>query len=157
MSFDQLMQHAADIRDKAVLEALKEQRRPPYDPTGSPRTRDELRDALAASRQIVLGQGLAEIPGLFQPLAEMPNPAGFVPMRDQADGLASALSTASGATNPLDGRTYLASLAFSEIADVRTAIERWHGPTAEKFRKNFLSPFPHRLDNQFTMALLGRV
>ncbi|MFI5959733.1 hypothetical protein [Cryptosporangium sp. NPDC051539] len=156
MSYADLMRHAADIRDKAALETIKEQRRPPYDRTGNPRTADERRDTLAASRKIVLAQGLAEIPSLFQPFAEMPDPAGFLPMRDRADDLAAALSGSARTTNPLYETIYLASLAYSEMADVRTALDRWHGPAANAFRANFLSPFPFRLGNQFVIALLVR-
>ncbi|MFG1926881.1 hypothetical protein [Cryptosporangium sp. NPDC048952] len=156
MSYEQLMRHAADIRDRAAIEAIREQRLPPYDRTGNPRTADERAGALTASRQKVLAQGLADIPSLFQPFAEMPSPDAFAGPRNRADGAAAALATGTQSTSPLDGTGYPVSLAYSEIQDVRTVLARWHGPAANEFRTNFLTPFPERLTNQFMIGLLLR-
>jgi hypothetical protein len=156
VSYEQLMRHAADIRDRAAMEAIKEQRLPPHDRTGNPRTDEERSDALAASRQKVLGQGLADIPSLFQPFVEIPSPAAFAGPQGRAEGAAAALATGAQSTSPLDGTGYPVSLAHSEIQDVRTVLARWHGPAATEFRTNFLTPFPERLTNQFMTALLLR-
>lgn len=155
MSYEQLMGHAMAIQRKAIEEYMKEKHLGPYDRSGNPRTPND-RDQLLHSAQRKAQQDLPDVPGLFQPFTEMPDPGSFDRPIASADQTAVAISTGLTTADPVGGRQYTRSLALDEVQDARTVIERWHGPAASEFRENFLTHFESRLHNQFLIALVIR-
>lgn len=91
----------------------------------------------------------ADIPGLFQPFADMPDPASFDPMMQDMDQVLGHLSWGSDPADPINHRIYPANKVLDNITDARTYLADWTGKAATDFHKNVLVPFPSIERNQY--------
>lgn len=163
MSFDHLMQHAADIQRKAIEVALKEHHLDPHGRHPVHRT-DAERVAARQTEQRIRGVLFEDIPELFQPFVDTPDPAGFDAAISYANGAADLLSLG-GYTDPtledrqitdVGGPTYLGHPVLAEYNNVRESLSRWQGEAAGEFRRAYLNSFEVRLSNQFQVAIAVR-
>ncbi len=135
MSFDQLMDHANTIQQKAIWRAVnKHETDPEY------------------ARNGVDGY-YADIPGLFQPFAGMPDPARYDPLIQDYHVILSKLSSGSQDQDPIDGhQTYLANKQLDKISTASDYLSDWDGRAAIEFKTRFLDPFPSLVKNQFILS-----
>lgn len=133
------MQHAQDIRDKAVDKVAKDA---PPDDMGASRSAAESR--------------FADIPDLFQPYTEIPTPGSFDRLITSMDKAINKLSTGESADDPIKHRSYLANTNLSKVPGISDTIHDWSGEAAREFNENFVSRFIMTATNQFVVArILG--
>ncbi|WP_213453863.1 hypothetical protein [Rhizomonospora bruguierae] len=136
MSYEQLMEHANNIRAKAVWRAVqKHEVEPIYAATSGP-------------------EGYyANIPELFRPFSELPDPNGYSPLIADYRVILSKLSSGNQDQDPIDGhQTYLANPQLDKMQAANSNLLDWTGHAAVAFRSRFLTPFPSLVKNQFIIA-----
>ncbi|GIG91436.1 hypothetical protein [Plantactinospora endophytica] len=151
MSFEQLMQHAEEIRQKAIdeeVETLEQEIRN----DGTPNV-----GSLLAERRRQIEQAYADVPDLFEPFTEMPDPSSFDGMIAQLAAALHKLSSGEGHESPLDGAIYPANVALAGLPGVTSYIEDWTGAAAMEFKTNFVDPFSAIVQNQFLLTSVLKV
>ena len=142
MSFENLMQKAAQIRAKA--HSLAQVDVPPGidDP--------------------ILHQGIVEetrrraagVPATFEPFTGLPDPAKFDSGIGDLSRAMDRLGTGQDASDPISSGLPFATAnpVLEAIDDVKTDIAEWSGKAAHEFRTNFLRPLPAIIKNQFLLV-----
>ncbi|MGH3389975.1 MAG: hypothetical protein ACRDOO_13985 [Actinomadura sp.] len=142
MSYEQLMQHAEEIRLKAIAKALDR-----FGDQHDPRT-----GTIRAQKRPALERAFADIPAIFQPWADMPAPASFDPMIDEMNDALRVISPGQDPKDPVSGVGYTASPVLTKINGAVSYVEDWTGQAAMEFKAGFLDPFPAIVRNQFIVA-----
>ena len=134
MSYEQLMQHATDIQTKATKWAVVFSKRglgdsapPPYnsvDPAAYPEIAAEF----------------ADIPGLFQPFSDLPDPASYDSMISDLEQVVSGLSWGPDLKDPISSKIYPANLTLDKMTGAKGYLQDWTGDAAMTFVKTFLDP-----------------
>ncbi|WP_432991045.1 hypothetical protein [Dactylosporangium sp. CA-233914] len=132
MTYDQLMQHAEDMRRSAIAVAMAGMH-------GDPRRRR------AVEREF------ADVPDAFRPLTGFADPAGFDARIDGVTDVLRGLSTGDGSDLAVPANPELA-----RFAGVSVALRAWTGPAAQRFRDGFLEPWPALVRNQYTAGVVLR-
>jgi hypothetical protein len=139
LSYAQLMQHAEEIRHKAIEKYADDAKggsdSPLYD------------QAKAYATKI-----FADIPQVFQPYTEIPKPESFDPMINAMGSVLDKLSTGEVADDPVKHVSYPANVNLTKVPGVTDAIEDWTGEAARSFKRFFVDPFPAIAKNQFLVA-----
>jgi len=140
MSYEELMKHAQDISTKAYSEGYKD-----LLGTQSPN--------YVAQEEPKLRQKCADVPGLFQPFASIPNPKSFDPMINELRQAMGVLCTGQNTSDPIStkGGPYIANKVLDEISGSSPYIADWTGKAATEFYNNFIVPFPTLTKNQFVL------
>ncbi|BCY05675.1 hypothetical protein [Actinoplanes sp. L3-i22] len=138
MSFEQLMQHAHDIRATATAKALEQhgvrEAPKPGDPPFAPRPGED------ASRASIVA-GFADIVSLFEPFAMMPDPATFDgPILDLLNGL-QYLAVGVKPIDPITGHPLITNLVMDRVGASESYLEEWTGDAADAFRSDLVHPF----------------
>lgn len=136
MSYEQLMEHANTVQQKAVWRAVnKHEEEAAYAATSGP-------------------EGYyANIPELFKPFADLPNPKDYDPLIGDYRVILSKLSSGQQDQDPIDGhQTYLANPQLDKMQAANTNLLSWVGHGAVTFRSRFLTPFPSLVKNQFIIT-----
>jgi hypothetical protein len=152
VSFDQLMAHAEAIKAKAVQVA-----------NDSGETTTQLLETGGTGESSVVpmapyGPGGAEayyadVPDLFRPFSQMPDPKAYQPMIDQLHTAMANLCTSAKTTTPLDpNETYGVNIEMAKMNDAASIMSHWSGVASVNFKENFLSPFDGYAQNQFTLV-----
>lgn len=144
MSFDELMQHAQEIRQKAVQKTMELYK------TGLPKQDTQRADAYRRSQ---VERAFADIPDLFVPFREMPEPTAFGWMIDQLDQALLMLSRgAPEVKDSISGGTYKANTELDKLGGTESYIEKWSGPAAREFKETYIDPFDSMVHNQFLIT-----
>jgi hypothetical protein len=135
MSWEQLMEHANEIQSKAVMHAVNHHETDP----------EYARNGVDGYYQ--------NVPDLFRPFADMPDPARYQPMIDDLRTVLKGLSNGDNNGDPIDVKdTYLANPAMTKIATAGDYLDDWTGTAALAFKQRFLDPFPAVARNQFILV-----
>lgn len=135
MSWEQLMEHANEIQSKAVMHAVNHHETDP----------EYARNGVDGYYQ--------NVPDLFRPFADMPDPARYQPMIDDLRTVLKGLSNGDNNGDPIDVKdTYLANPAMTKIATAGDYLDDWTGTAALAFKQKFLDPFPAVARNQFILV-----
>jgi hypothetical protein len=102
MSYEQLMQHAAEIERLAVKGAL-EQKGFVYDPHGNPHAPTDIGEQGARDIADMTAKEFSDVQSMFAPFASMPDPNAFGGMRDDMLAAMRELSTGQTPTDPITG------------------------------------------------------
>ena len=142
MSYDQLGQHAQEIRALAYEIALSDHDRASVVDEGT--TPQAMADLL-----------FGHIPDLFLPFMMMPSPALFeAPLGSLNWALDSIAKSPSSATPYVQGAlTLKANKVMDRMSDAEQRLAGWTGAAAEEFVRNFVVPFPSLNHNQFLLLL----
>ncbi|HEY9474548.1 MAG TPA: hypothetical protein VIS06_11955 [Mycobacteriales bacterium] len=140
MSYEQLMQHAQEIRQKAIQKAIEH--------LGGRRNSREY----MSQKRPEIERTFADIPELFQPFAEMPTPVSFDPMINEMRQTLGVLSSGQEIKDPIDGTIYPANIILDKLSGSESYIEDWTGRAAMAFKSGFVDPFPSIARNQFIIA-----
>lgn len=135
MSFEELMLHASDIQFKATKHALG----------------NEEQEA-AYARNGVDGY-YAQVPELFKPFSQMPDPAKYQPMIDDFKHAMRGLSNGEN-NDPINTKDaiYPANPTLTEMTTAKDYLVEWTGQAARQFKEKFLDPFPALARNQFILT-----
>ena len=140
LSYEQLMQHAQEIRQKAIQKAIEHL-------GGRRNSRSYM-----SEKGPEIERAFAGIPGLFQPFADMPAPASFDPMITEMRQTLGVLSSGQELKDPIDGTIYPANIVLDKLSGSESYIENWTGRAAMAFKSGFVDPFPSIVHNQFIIA-----
>ncbi|HEV8558277.1 MAG TPA: hypothetical protein VGR06_18040 [Actinophytocola sp.] len=136
MSFEQLMEHASEIRYLATKHAIEH---------------NELDPEYA--RNGVDGYYEQLIEPLFKPFSDVPDPAEYQPMINDLDTAMRGISN--GLTNDtVDKIPYLANPTLAKITTAGGYLAEWTGEAARTFKAKFIDPFPSFTTNQFILTLI---
>ncbi|WP_116201977.1 hypothetical protein [Amycolatopsis circi] len=139
MTFDQLMQHAKDIKDKAVELAIKEHDQRYATQSGVIRDPEPFR------------QHYAFVESMFEPFSRMPDPAGYDPLIADLDAAMAKLNTGSVHTTELTSNVTLANPNLDKMTTDGGYLQGWTGEAAMAFKANFIDTFKTVAGNQFTV------
>jgi hypothetical protein len=135
MTWEQLMEHAVVIQQKAILHAVQHHEADP----------EYGRNGVEGYYQ--------NVPDLFRPFADMPDPAAYQPMIDSLRSVLNGLSNGDNNGDPIDTKdTYLANPALTKITTAGDYLDDWTGKAALAFKQKFLDPFPSVCRNQFILV-----
>jgi hypothetical protein len=136
MSYDQLMEHAWTIKQKASNRAIiKKENDPAFAAHGGP-------------------EGyFADIPDRYRAYAGFPDPAGFDGPIAHLQKVMNDLSPGQNTSDPVNKKDiYPANVQFSKITTAGGYMLGWSGDAASAFKEHFLDPFPFVLYNQFILV-----
>lgn len=139
MSYAQLMQHAEEIRHKAIEKFADDAKGGSDSP-------------LYAQAKEYATKAFADIPQVFQPYTEIPRPESFDPMINAMGLVLDKLSTGEAADDPVKNVSYPANVNLTKVPGVTDAIEDWTGEAAQDCKTLFVDPFPAIAKNQFIIA-----
>lgn len=149
MSFEQLMAHAREIQRRAIEEEIKIFRQEAAKQEGS----------TGASVEVVVQQirpeiekRYSDVPSLFQPFADMPEPQAFDGLINELGQALNKLSSGETPKDPINGTIYPANPVLNELSGAESYIENWTGQAAQQFKSEFIDPFPSIVSNQFIVA-----
>lgn len=135
MSFEQLMEHASQIKFLATKHALdNKEAEPEY------------------ARNGVDGYYQQLVEPLFKPFSKMPDPAKYQPMIDDLSAVMHGLSSGRTNEDPIDKDPYLANPTLDKMHTASDYLEDWTGQAAMTFKQKFLDPFPSISTNQFILT-----
>lgn len=94
-----------------------------------------------------------EIPAMFQPFTQTPDPHAFAPLVQDLQGAMSRLCTRGDAPDPITGQAMdiVANTVLGEMTGAGSLIEDWDGRAARQFKAKFIDPFPELVNNQFLL------
>ncbi len=138
MSYDHLMQYAAEIEQSAVDAEWRRMNRMSSGKAPPPISYEELQG---------MYQNCAR--PLFEPFTRIPDPASYDAVIDDLYSAMGNLSHGAHMTDPITGRTIKANRDMQAIETAGTSLNDWTGAAASAFRANFLDPFPAVATNQF--------
>jgi hypothetical protein len=149
VSFEQLMQHAHDIQQKAIMLAKADADGPSLGGfVGLDRDKSPLRRAAVHRR---IEESFADVPSIFEPFAEMPDPAAFDGMLENMKQALQDLAMDPETHDPISGTTYLGGSVMGKVSASGSFIGEWTGKAAREFKANFIDPFPTMAKNQFVI------
>jgi hypothetical protein len=137
------MQSAEAIRRKAIEEFAKEGEGGSDTP-------------LYQQRKVQATKAFADIPQLFQPFTELPQPSSFDPMINAMRPAVEKVSTGEVADKPVERGSYAANPNLTKVPGVSDPIDDWSGDAARDFKRGFVDPFPAVLKNQFIVARVAQ-
>jgi len=139
MTFDQLMQHAKDIADKAVDLKWKElSGKGATAGAGNP-DRESIR------------QSYAFIGAMFEPFSRLPDPARYDPLIADLSAAMGSVNTGSVDNTELSRDVTLANPHLDKMTTDGGYLQGWTGDAAMAFKANFIDPFKTISGNQFTV------
>jgi hypothetical protein len=94
----------------------------------------------------------ADIPEVFRPFAEMPDPVLYDPMIHQLDLTLSGLSSGDLSQDPITQDNYPANPILGMMSGTERYLQGWTGRAAMQFKSGFIDPFPAVVTNQFIVA-----
>jgi hypothetical protein len=144
------MEHAYAIEEKATKKAIVQHSRGLGD--SGPVAESSITDFRSHS----LHQQFADIPALFRPFADLPDPGSFDRFLASLDTALSGLSWGSDPKDPVGGRLYPANPILDKMGGSESYIETWTGKAAVEFKANVVDPFPSIERNQFLLAAVLR-
>lgn len=161
MSYQQLMEHAYDIRDKAIKYAAVETAiaitagRQPHltkpDPSQIGWNRPD--HVVLTDRQMLdIKRYFAEVPDWFEPFSKLPDPGSFDPAIKALNDVLGALSSTASNTNPVDRQSFQVNDFVETLAPLQEDLRDWTGDAADDFRNNFLVHFASVTANNFKLA-----
>lgn len=166
MSFDQLAQHAEEIRAKAVREQLRLEcdsyERDLERDSNYPFWGDSPYDIDRKVRQYrsdltpKVESMFADVPQLFAPFETCPDPAAFDTPINALERTMAKLSTGQASNDPASATTYPANPELDKLSGSESYLEDWTGDAAREFKENFIDPFPSIVHNQYALALVSR-
>jgi hypothetical protein len=135
MSFEQLMEHASEIKYLATKHALdNNEAEPEY------------------ARNGVDGYYQQLVEPLFKPYSQIRDPAKFQPMIDDLSSVMHGLSSGRTNEDPIDKDPYLANPTLDKMHTAGDILDDWTGEAATKFKEKFIDPFPSISTNQFILT-----
>ncbi|GAB3800459.1 hypothetical protein [Micromonospora zhanjiangensis] len=153
MSFDQLMQHARDIQQKAIMLAKADADALSIGSfTGLDRDKHPLQRAKVHQR---IEESFADVPSIFEPFAEMPDPGAFGGLIDPLKQALQSLALDSE-RDPISNVVYPGDAVMGRISASGSFIGEWTGKAAREFKANFVDPFPVMAKSQFVMIAVLR-
>jgi hypothetical protein len=135
MSFEQLMEHASEIKFLATKHAL-----------------DNNEAEAEYARNGVDGYYQQLVEPLFKPYSQIPDPAKYQPMIDDLSAVMHDLSSGRTNEDPIDKDPYLANPTLDKMHTASDYLEDWTGQAAMLFKQKFLDPFPSIATNQFIVT-----
>nr|MDT0657599.1 hypothetical protein [Micromonospora sp. DSM 115978] len=151
MSFEELMDHAVEIRRKAIEKAMIQHGVRPATAEGEPAPAP--RPGEAETRQEI-ESGFADVPEIFSPFAELPLPGSLDGLIDSLDGALEVLSTGESPRDPINGTIYGGNPELDKLSGAESYVEDWTGRAAMNFKASFIDPFPTIVRNQFLIAVV---
>jgi hypothetical protein len=142
MSYSDLMGHAAEIQRKAVDKAIED--------LGG---RRHSRSYMSEKRPEIEAQ-FADIPALFAPFTQIPEPGSFDPPIASMGRVLGVLSSGQTPKDPISDDVYPANIILDKVPGAESYIEDWTGKAAMDFKSFFIDPFPSVVSNQFTVAAI---
>ncbi|WP_409466581.1 hypothetical protein [Amycolatopsis sp. GA6-003] len=139
MTFDQLMQHAKDIKEKAAELAIREHDQKYATQSGAVHDPESFR------------RHYAFVEALFEPFSRMPDPAGYDPLIADLTAAMAKLNTSPTHNTQLTSDVGLANPCLDRITTDGGYLQDWTGEAAMEFKSRFLDPFRTIVGNQFTM------
>ena len=139
MSFDQLMEHARDITDKAVDLTAKEIAQKKATQSGANPDRNAIR------------QSYAFIEAMFEPFSRLPDPARYDPLIADLNAAMGKLNTGSVRTTELSNDVSLTNPHLDKMTTDGGYLQGWTGDAAMAFKANFVDTFKSIAGNQFTV------
>ncbi|MEU8630750.1 hypothetical protein AB0C38_01180 [Amycolatopsis sp. NPDC048633] len=139
MSFDQLMEHARDITDKAVDLTAKEIAQKKATQSGANPDRNAIR------------QSYAFIEGMFEPFSRLPDPVRYDPLIADVNAAMAKLNTGSVRTTELSNDVSLTNPHLDKMTTDGGYLQGWTGDAAMAFKANFVDTFKSIAGNQFTV------
>lgn len=165
MTYQQLMKHAYDIRDKAISVAAVETATDitaghrPFLTQAEP---DQIgyarpdRVILSERQMHDIRQYFADVPEWFKPFAELPDPDAFTPAITALDAVLSTLSSSACNTDPFavakDKKSFSVNKFVETLTPLQEDLTDWTGEAADDFRNNFLTEFASDTANNFKLA-----
>jgi len=140
MSYEQVMDHAEEIRKAAIEKTIEHLGGRRNSRSYMSRKRPEIEAAFA------------DVPDLYRPFASMPDPAAYNGLIKSVEGALAKLSSGQLVKDPIDGAIYPANTEMLKISGAESYLEEWTGEAAQMFIKNFITPYPGVLANQFILA-----
>jgi hypothetical protein len=135
MSFEQLMEHASEIKFLATKHALDNKEAEP----------EYARNGVDGYYQLL-------VEPLFKPFSQIPDPAKYQPMIDDLSAAMHDLSSGRTDSDPIDKDPYLANPTLDKIHTASDYLQDWTGQAAMVFKQKFLDPFPSISTNQFILT-----
>lgn len=142
MSFEDLGQHVEDISVTMYSEGTRE-----LMATQSP--------TLLAQEEPKLRQlSFMDVPALYQPFIQTPDPRSLDPMIDDLKVALTTLSTGQDTGDPIssNGGPYFANTTLDQMPAAGDLVETWTGAAAMAFKSKFIDPFPSLVRNQFILV-----
>jgi hypothetical protein len=139
VSFDQLMEHARDITDKAVDLTAKEIAQKKATQSGANPDRNAVR------------QSYAFIEAMFEPFSRLPDPARYDPLIADLNAAMGKLNTGSVRTTELSNDASLTNPHLDKMTTDGGYLQGWTGDAAMAFKANFVDTFKSIAGNQFTV------
>ncbi|WP_328607309.1 hypothetical protein OG943_46820 [Amycolatopsis sp. NBC_00345] len=139
MTFDQLMQHAKDITDKAVDLTAMELAQKNATKSGANPDRNAIR------------QSYVFIESMFEPFSRLPDPARYDPLIADLNAAMGKLTTGSVRTTELSNDVSLANPHLDKMTTDGGYLQGWTGDAAMEFKANFIDTFKTVSGNQFTV------
>jgi hypothetical protein len=141
VSFDQLMQHAAEIQLSAMEEAIKD--------LGKHNSSAYINQSVSE-----IQSEFADIPEIFRPFAEMPDPRLYDPMIEQMRLAVGKLAFGDLGKDPIANESYPANPVLTMMSGAERYLQGWTGRAAMRFTSDFIDPFPAVIANQFIVAAI---
>ncbi|MGK3199779.1 hypothetical protein [Amycolatopsis sp. MEPSY49] len=139
MSFDQLLQHARDITDKAVDLTEKELAQKGATRSGANPDRNAIR------------RHFAFIEAMFEPYSRLPDPAGYDPLIADLNAAMAKLNTGSVNNTELSNDVSFVNPHLDKMTTDGGYLQGWTGDAAMAFKANFVDTFKSVSGNQFTV------
>ncbi|WP_216214137.1 hypothetical protein [Amycolatopsis aidingensis] len=137
MSYEQLMQQAADIEESAAEAEYRQL-------AGMAGRGATVIDYEEIKRRY---QGCAQ--PLFEPFTRMPDPASYDGAIEDLRAAMEELSNGPHLTDPINGAAIDGNRNLTAVGDAADELNDWTGIAASNFKRNFLTPFPVVAGNQF--------
>ncbi|QWF79449.1 hypothetical protein [Amycolatopsis sp. CA-230715] len=137
MNFDQLMQCAKDINDKALELAMTELSQKKSEKFPGSNEYNQIR------------QRYAFIEPLFEPFSRLPDPTRYDPLIADLNAAMGNLRTESGQTTELTKDVSLANPHLDKMTTDGGYLQGWNGEAAMAFKANFIDTFKTISGNQF--------
>ncbi|HEV7950158.1 MAG TPA: hypothetical protein VGP24_10355 [Glaciihabitans sp.] len=139
MTFDQLMQHAKDIKEKAVELAVKEYAQKHATAGGSNPDPEQFR------------RHYAFIEAMFEPFSRLPDPVRYDPLIADLNAAMGKLNTGSVNNTELSKDVSLANPHLDKMTTDGGYLQGWTGDAVMAFKANFIDTFKTVSGNQFAM------
>lgn len=139
MTFDQLMQHAKDIKDKAVELAIKEHDQKYATQSGVVRDPGPF------------NQHYSFIESMFEPFSRMPDPSAYDPLIADLNAAMAKVNPGSVHTTELSSEVSLGNPVLDKMTTAGSYLQGWTGEAAMAFKAGFIDTFKTVAGNQFTV------
>lgn len=110
---------------------------------------------MSPAQQQAIADQYADVPSLFQPYADLPDPQDYQSGVDTYTSIMQSICVSAGsAADPIDsGQLYIGNTTVAKVGNTDSVtIATWNGVAADAFRRNFLGPFNTRGQNLFVLA-----